>query len=62
MIALHSYVGEKHAFDYEFLKHPFISPAMASDSVLNMFPPTTFLLAGTDTFRDENLKFALRLM
>jgi hypothetical protein len=31
MIALQSYIGEKHAFDYEFLKHPLISPAMASD-------------------------------
>jgi acetyl esterase/lipase len=46
----------------EFLKNPLISPALASDQILKHFPPTTFLIAGTDTFRDENLKFALKLM
>lgn len=61
MVALHSYVGERHAFDQEFLKHPYISPAVASDEVLRQFPPVAFMLA-CDSFRDENLKFALRLL
>jgi len=31
LVALHSYVGDQHAYDKDFLKHPLVSPSLASD-------------------------------
>ena len=61
-MCLNSYSGTKST-DHEFLKHPLVSPALTTEKeILEKFPKTTFLLAGNDAFRDENYKFALKLI
>ena len=47
--------------NYENLNHPLISPMLASDEVLKKFPPTRIMSAQSCPFRDDSIKFTLRL-
>ena len=55
-LVLDSYVGNKNPLIDEF-----ISPAVASDSLLSQFPPTRIMCAGLDPLRDSSYVFAYRL-
>jgi acetyl esterase len=42
--------------------NPLCSPGLAEDTSLTKMPPTLMICCDNDTFRDENLAFARRLM
>lgn len=41
----------------------YLSPGLCSpDSILSKFPPTRLMIAGVDSFKDDNYRFMARLI
>ena len=61
-LCLSAYTPEGREYRHIGLENHHISPGLCPDEVLSRFPPCRLMIAGADSFKDDNYKFMDRMI